>query len=100
MSDLFISKNDKQAYFNQIKGEVLELNKTDGSYHNITLKVGHEKPRSVNLMIHKDEYVRLIEAQDVKLGERICAKFYLKSRKRENGYWFTIACILDVEKVG
>ncbi len=77
----------------------MEVIKTEGPYHNFTLKVGHEKPREVNLMVARNEYERLFESQGVKIGDRICAKFYLKSKKRENGFYSTIACVLDVDKV-
>ena len=48
-------KNDKQLYFNQIKGDIIELN--DGEqYCSITLSVGHDNTRNVNLVMKKKQY--------------------------------------------
>ena len=48
-------KNDKQLYFNQIKGSLIELN--DGEkYCSITLSVGHDNRWTVNLVMKKKQF--------------------------------------------
>lgn len=90
----FSNKNDKQIHFNQIKGMIDELN--DGEkYCNVTLKVGHENPRYVNLVCKKNEFDRITESHG--LGDKVAIRFYLTSRKKQDK-WYTTATILDVHK--
>lgn len=86
-------RNDKQIYYNQVKGVVTEIN--DGSqYCSITLDVGHENIRSVNLSMKKIQFNELCSG--LNLGDKILAKFYVVSRKKDSR-WYTSANILDVE---
>jgi len=98
MSSLFTNKNDKQAYFNQIKGTLKEVLGGGDLYTNIILDVGHENVRPVNLVVRKDEFERLFETQKIKVGEKLCVKFYLKSRINKNNFWNTLAVVLDVSR--
>ena len=88
-------KNDRQLYFNQVKGIIEELN-GDGDFCSITVSVGHENPRHVNLSLKKIHYDRI--AAGLKLGEKILARFYVVSRKKD-GRWYTSANLLDVQKL-
>ena len=46
------NRNDKQLNFNKIKGSIVELN--DGEkFCSLTLDVGHENIRQVNLVVKK-----------------------------------------------
>jgi hypothetical protein len=87
-------KNDKQIYFNQIKGLITELN--DGEkYCSITLEVGHENTRNVNLVLKKAQFDSLCNSY--KKGDKITLRFFLSSRFK-NGRWYTMANVLGVVK--
>ena len=53
-------KSDKQIYFNQIKGIIDELNYSE-TFCNITLSVGHETNRKVNLVAKKELFDEFYE---------------------------------------
>ena len=88
----FINKNDKQLYFNQIKGVVSELNDGD-KFCNMTLKVGHENTRLVNLSMRKEFFDEMCKVR--KIGDKVTARFYLTSHNK-NGRWYTTATVLEV----
>jgi len=91
-SDVAI-RNDRQIYYNQVKGIVTEIN--DGSqFCSITLDVGHENVRKVNLSMKKLQFNSL--CKQLKLQDKILAKFYVVSRKKDDR-WYTSANILDIE---
>jgi hypothetical protein len=85
-------KTDKQVYFNQVKGVIDELNDSD-TFCNITLSVGHNITRQVNLVAKKELF------QDIcakyKIGEWVGFKFFISSRFK-HGRWYTMANILEV----
>ena len=93
-SDLAI-KNEKQIYYNQVKGVVTEINEED-EYCSITLDVGHENIRKLNLSMKRVQFDTLCKG--LFLGKKILAKFYVVSRKK-TGRWYTSANILDIESV-
>ena len=93
-SDLAI-KNEKQIYYNQVKGVVTEINEEE-EYCSITLDVGHENIRKLNLSMKRVQFDTL--CKDLFLGKKILAKFYVVSRKK-TGRWYTSANILDIESV-
>ena len=88
----FVNKNDRQVYFNQIKGIIEELNEGD-SFCSITLKVGHENTRLVNLTIKKPYFDEVCKVR--KIGDRVTVRFYISSRNKNNR-WYTMANVLDV----
>jgi hypothetical protein len=88
-------KNDKQVYFNQVKGVITELN-DDLNYCSITLKVGHENTRDVNLSLKKSQFDSII--QDLYIGKKVLAKFFIVSRKKAER-WYTSANLLALENV-
>ncbi len=87
------NRNEKQQNFNQIKGVIAELNPGD-KFCNITLLVGHEKPREVNLIIKRTEFEKV--CGDFKIEDRVAVKFYLSSR-HTGTRWNTMANVLSVE---
>jgi len=91
----FENKNDKQIYFNQVKGVVAEIN--DGHiFSSITLNVGHEKKRFVNFVFKAD---KLAEIKDkIKVDDKVCVKYYLASYNK-NERWKTLAHLLFVDKL-
>ena len=90
------NRNEKQLNFNQIKGVLSEKN--DGEkFCNITIKCGHENVREINLVIKKENYDKI--CGDKQLGDKVNIKFYLSSRRREKGGWYTMANVLTLEKL-
>jgi len=92
MSEPSAIKNDKQVYYNQIKGRIAELNDAE-KYCSITLEVGHENPRKVNLVLKKPLFDEVVKSY--KLNDSITLRFFLSSRYK-NGRWYTMANVLDV----
>ena len=87
------NKNEKQLFFNIVKGVISEMN--DGeTYCSITLTLGHETKRSVNLSVRKELYDILIGLYN--LGDKVLVKFYLSS-KCKDGRWYTNANLLSME---
>ncbi len=89
------NKNDKQINFNNIKGIIIELN--DGEkFCSLTIDVGHENPRQVNLVMKKTQFDEV--KSKFKISDKVFAKYYLTSHFK-NGRWYTMAKLLSVESV-
>lgn len=88
------SKNQLQLYFNQIKGEILEIN-IEEAFSNVTIQVGHHNTRLVNLVSKTNAFNDLMN--NFKIGDKVIAKYYLSSKKK-NGRYYTSATILDIQK--
>lgn len=93
------NKNEKQHNFNQIKGVITELNDGD-KFCSVTLTVGHENPRPVNLVIKKVVFDSYKEIH--RIGDKVLVKFYLSSRSKtsndEKPRWGTMANVLQIDK--
>lgn len=87
-------KNEKQVFYNSIKGVITELNDGD-KFCNLTLSVGHERKRMVNLVLKKEHYDWVL--QNFVIGDKVSATFYLTSRNKM-GKWYTMASIIDLKK--
>lgn len=85
-------KNDKQIYYNQVKGEINEINICD-DYSSVTLRVGRENYRNVNLSCKTQFFIEMIRKYS--LGDKVMCQFYLASNKK-NDRWFTTATLLSV----
>lgn len=85
-------KNDKQVHFNQVKGELIEINLAD-DFCNIVLRVGLSNERHVCLST-KTEYFKNI-FKDYKIGDKLIAQFYVASNKKSDR-WYTTAYLLDL----
>ena len=88
------SKNNLQLFFNQIKGEIIEINK-DEIYCNITIKVGHSNYRLVNLVSKTVFFENIIK--NYKINDIVTAKFYITSNKKNDRY-YTTATLLELQK--
>lgn len=87
------NRNDKQLNFNKIKGVIVELN--DGErFCSLTLDVGHENIRQVNLIVKKDSFDKIVG--QFQLKDKVFIKYYLTSRFK-NGRWYTMANLLSVD---
>lgn len=82
---------DKQLYFNQIKGVITELNDSD-KFCNITLDVGHEKKRYVNLVAKKEIFDTI--AQSYKIGDHVGIRFFVSSRFKHDR-WYSMLNVLE-----
>lgn len=94
-SILEFNKNEKQQHFNQIKGTLTEINEGEG-WSSVTLKVGHENERFVNLVAKNSSFAKI--TKDHKIGDKVIAMFYLTSRFK-NGRYYTTAHILQIDKL-
>jgi len=91
----FENKNDKQVYFNQIKGTVLDIIRGE-IFSSITLSVGHEKKKFVNLVFKTE---KLDDLQNrISVEDKVCAKYYLASYNK-NERWKTLAHLLFVDRI-
>ncbi len=89
------NRNEKQLFFNQIRGFIHEIN-VDGDWCSITLNVGHESVRFVNVSMKKSLYDKVKDNH--KIGDKVTVKFYLTSRFKNNR-WYTVANVLELESV-
>lgn len=85
-------KNDKQVHFNQVKGELIEIN-LDDDFCNIVLRVGFSNERKVCLST-KTEYFKNI-FKNYQIGDKLIAQFYVASNKKSDR-WYTTAYLLDL----
>ena len=88
------NKNDKQTHFNQVRGVLSEINDGD-RFCNITLDVGHENIRQVNLVMKKTQFDSMLSAY--KIGDKISVRYYIVSRKKF-GRWYTMGNVLEIFK--
>jgi hypothetical protein len=87
-------KNDKQIYFNRVKGKVSEI-EINPEFSSITLDVGHANMRQVNLCfktVFKETLLKNVES-----GDSVVAQFYISSN-RKHERWYTTATLLSLEK--
>lgn len=92
-NNLSFNKNNKQMFFNQVKGHLVEMNAGD-KFCNITLNVGHENIRQVNLIM-KREFFNDITAK-FNVNDKVIARYYITSRKKFDK-WHTMAYLLSID---
>lgn len=93
MGDYF-NKSAQQHVFSEIRGVIVELN--DGEkFCSITLSVGHNNTRKVNLVCKKHQFD--IIKKEHNLGEKVLARYFISSRFKFER-WYTMANILTVLK--
>lgn len=88
------NKNELQVYFNQIKGEIIEIELGE-LYCNLTLKIGQNNSRIVNLVAKNPLFTQLIKGFEI--GDKVLAKYYITSHKKHDRY-YTTATLLDLIK--
>lgn len=86
--------NDKQQVFNQVKGEIIEINNGE-EFSSVTLKVGHANFRNVNLSCKTIHFNELIQSK--KIGDKVLCQFYISSNNK-NDRWYTTANLLSISK--
>tara|TARA_R110001599_G_scaffold221468_4_gene420135 strand:- start:1313 stop:1582 length:270 start_codon:yes stop_codon:yes gene_type:complete len=80
----------KQVYYNRIKGFLSEINDAD-NFSSVTLNVGHETTRTVNVLCRKDK-IEIIK-NDFKIGDEICISFFVSSRFKHDRWYTNINCL-------
>ena len=88
-----VIKNDKQVFFNQIRGEIFEIN-VEEKFSNVVLQIGHENTRHASFVI-KTELFKQYEP-GLNVGDKVTIRFYISSRKKHDR-WYTTATILDLQ---
>lgn len=82
----------KQVYYNQVKGEIYEINNVE-NFPSIVLSVGHDNKRHINLC-GKPNLISEI-ANKYSVGDKISIKFFVSSRFK-HGRWYTSANALEI----
>jgi hypothetical protein len=88
------NRNEKQQFFSSIRG-ILKETETGEKFSNITLEVGHERPRLVNLVIKNTLFEKIKD--DLIIENKLSIAYYITSRKNDNR-WSTMANVLTVRK--
>jgi hypothetical protein len=88
------NRNEKQQFFSTIKGVLKETILGD-KFSSITLEVGHERPRLVNLVLKNDLFEK--SKDDLILETKISLAYYITSRKTADK-WTTMANVLTVRR--
>ncbi len=88
----FINNNDKQLKFADIRGVISELN-NDGDFCSITILVGHEKLRDVNIATRRPEFDKIILKH--KIGDKVMCRYYPSSKKKHDR-WYTHLILLSI----
>ena len=91
----FDNRNEKQVYFNQVKGVVTEINEGE-VFCSLTLNVGHEKKRYVNFVFKRDMLDSIKE--NIQIEDKVCVKYYLASYNKYEK-WKTLAHLLFCDKI-
>ena len=89
----FINNNEKQKKFSDIKGVISELN-GDNDFCSLTLLVGHEKPRNLNIVTRRDKFDDIIK--NFKVGDKVKCYYYGSSKKKHER-WHTHLILLGIE---
>tara|TARA_R110000868_G_scaffold181220_10_gene422105 strand:+ start:213 stop:494 length:282 start_codon:yes stop_codon:yes gene_type:complete len=87
------NRNEKQQFFSTIKGVLKEIQPGD-KFSSITIEVGHERPRLVNLVIKNILFEKV--KQDLILENKLSIAYYITSRKFLDK-WTTMANVLTVK---
>ena len=87
------NKNEKQLFFNQLKGCISEIDYGD-SFSNLILKIGHENFRYASFCMKTNLFNELVK--DYNIGDKVAVKYYISSNKK-NGRWYTTATLLSMQ---
>ena len=71
-----VIKNEKQVFFNQIRGEICEINVED-QFSNVVLSLGHENIRHASF-VTKTELFNAYK-DTIALGDKVTIRFYISS---------------------
>ena len=82
----------KQVYYNQVKGEITEINDVE-NFPSVVLSVGHDNKRFVNICTKPNMLSELKKKYNV--GDKVSIKFFVSSRFK-HGRWYTMANALEI----
>lgn len=85
--------NDKQFYFNQIKGKLYQVIEGD-KWCVLVLEVGHEKPRYVSFSIQRAKFDLITDLMVI--GLKLIIQYFLTSHCY-NERWFLTANVLQID---
>jgi hypothetical protein len=88
-------KKNVQTNFNEIKGNLIEINE-DKKFCNVTIQVGNHNKRNVNVICKKSFFKENIKDK-FNLSDKVKIRFYLASRYKHDR-WYTNASILEIFK--
>jgi predicted adenine nucleotide alpha hydrolase (AANH) superfamily ATPase len=89
--------HDKQKNYNNIKGEIVEINTNPESpYWSVTFSLGHDKKRVLNLSNKSSIVQQILEGSKAKIGDRVTALFFVSSSFKNDKY-YTTANLLGIE---
>lgn len=88
-----VIKNDKQVFFNQIRGTINEIN-VEEKFSNVVLQLGHENTRHAAFVIKTEAFKSYQDR--IQKGDKVTIRFYISSRKKHDR-WYTTATILDLQ---
>jgi hypothetical protein len=89
------NRNEKQQFFSTIKG-VLKETDIGTKFSSLTLEVGHERVRPVNLVFNNDNLNKYEDK--LVIGSKVSVAYYITSRKVDNK-WVTMANVLNIFKI-
>ena len=82
------NRNEKQYFFNEIKGTIDEIN-GDTTYYHLTITVGHEKKRQVNLSMNKKSYDAI--CKEFSIGDFVAIQLFPTSKFLNTGKFYEIS---------
>lgn len=84
-----------QKIFNEVKGEISEIIISD-DWCSVTILAGRSNPRSINFVQRFPLFSEALNGKNI--GDTVLIRFYLASRKTENGRWYTNAHLISCYK--
>lgn len=81
----------KQVYYNQVKGEISEINNTN-DFPSVVLSVGHDSKRFVNICF-KPQLIKALQEKH-SVGDNVRISFFVSSRFK-HGRWYTMVNALE-----
>ena len=89
-----LTKENEQRVFSEIRGVICELNNGE-KFCSITIQVGHDNKRKVNLVCKKFQFDAILK--HYKLEDKVMVRYFLVSRFKHDR-WYSTAYALAVLK--
>lgn len=93
MDSFASNKNEKQLIFNSIKGTIIEIEQGE-VFSCITIQVGHENTRLVNLTSKTKDFKEIINGFNI--NDKVFCRFFVTSR-RKNDKWYNNINLLSID---
>ena len=93
-----ILAHDKQKNYNNVRGDIIEINNNpQNPYWSVTLSLGHNKMRKLNLSNKAEIVKQILDSTQTKIGDRVTALFFVSSSFKNEKY-YTSANLLGLQK--